>query len=71
MQKGEGPDPVHHIPIEEADQEWLESMNCAGWPALKPGHFQRHFWDSGENVRELCLLHTPPPTEPPTLALAA
>jgi hypothetical protein len=67
----EGHGLVRRIPLDEADQEWLESMNCAGWPALQLDHFERRFWDSGQTVREVCLLYVPSPPEPLIITLAA
>jgi hypothetical protein len=68
-------DHVPLIALEEADRDWLDSMEAEGWPVLPPDLFKRHFIDSGDNVArpEVPLLYTAvaAPTESTKLVRAA
>jgi hypothetical protein len=43
-------DHVPLIALEEADRDWLCSMEAEGWPELPPDYFKRHFVDSGDDA---------------------
>jgi len=64
-------DHVPLIPLEEADRDWLDSMEAEGWPVLPPDFFKRHFVDSGDDVAlpEVPLRYTVAPTPPESAKL--
>jgi hypothetical protein len=38
------------ISLDEAEREWLDSMEAGSWPVLPPDFFKRRFVDSGDNA---------------------
>jgi hypothetical protein len=47
------------IPVEDAERDWLESMNAHGWPAL-PAIFFHRYADFGSGLELVVPLRYPP-----------
>ena len=68
----EGHDQSSFIAIEDAEREWIASMDAQGWPILPDSTFNRYVWFGGERELHVPVRYSvPPASEPSEFAVAA